>query len=220
MLTLYYHPLAAFCWKPLIALYEAGTAFTPRPIDLSKPDDAALLESLWPMRRFPVLVDGDTVLPESAIIIEYLDLHHPGPRRMLPLDPDAALKVRLWDRFFEGHIQMIMDQIVQDALRPTERHDPQTVKELKLRLTRAYGVAEAHLAGREWAAGDFSLAECGALPALFYAGAIHPFDAYPALSAYFDRLVARPSCARVLAEARPFFQYFPFKDRIPARFLT
>lgn len=221
MLTLFYHPLASYCWKVLVALYETGTEFTPRLIDLSKPEDAALLESLWPIRKFPVLQDGAALLPESSIIIEHLDLHHPGPIRMVPLDAQAAMPVRLWDRFFDMQVQMVMQPIVNDALRPPERRDPLIAAEQMARLDRAYAVADRHLAGRsDWAAGAFSMADCAALPALFYAGAIHPFDAHPALSAYFDRLVARPSCARVLTEARPWFGYFPFQDRIPARFLA
>ncbi|SMO95210.1 glutathione S-transferase family protein [Paracoccus laeviglucosivorans] len=219
MLTLYYHPLAAYCWKPLVALYDTGTEFTPHPIDLSKPEDAALLESLWPMRQFPVLLDGATRVPESSIIVEHLDLHHPAATRMIPLDPQAALPVRLWDRFFDMNIQLVMQQIVNDALRPAERRDPQVVDAAKAKLDRAYSIAERHLSGQQdWAAGAFSLADCAALPALFYAGAIHPFDAHPAMTAYFDRLVARPSCARVLAEARPCFDLFPFRDGIAARF--
>lgn len=219
MLTLYYHPLAAYCWKPLVALYDTGTKFTPHPIDLSVPQDAALLESIWPMRQFPALQDGATRVPESSIIVEHLDLHHPAATRMIPLDPQAALPVRLWDRFFDMNIQLVMQQIVNDALRPPERRDPQVVDEARRKLDRAYSIAERHLAGQgDWAAGAFSLADCAALPALFYAGAIHPFDAHPAMTAYFDRLVARPSCARVLAEAKPCFHLFPFHDGIAPQF--
>lgn len=220
MLTLYYHPLSAFCWKPLVALYEAGTAFTAYPIDLTQPEQAALLESLWPMRQFPVLQDGATRLPESSIIVEYLQQQYPGTTRLVPTDPQAALPVRLWDRFFDMNVMMGVQQIVGDALRPPERRDPLTVAQHKAKLDRAYATAEHHLAGQDWAAGSFSLADCAALPALFYAGAIHPFQTHPVLSDYFARLTRRPSCARVLAEARPWFRYFPFQDGIPARFLT
>ncbi|WP_288949763.1 glutathione S-transferase family protein [uncultured Paracoccus sp.] len=223
MLTLYYHPLASYCWKPLIALYEAGTAFTPRLVDLAQPDDAALLERLWPMRLFPVLEDGDTVLPESSIIIEYLDLHHPGPHRLIPADPKAALQVRLWDRFFDMHMESPVQEIVRDALRPESRRDRQTVDEQKEKLDRAYIAAERHLAACDndsWIAGAFSLADCAAMPALFYAGAIHPFYAHPALSEYFTRLTRRPSAGRVIEGARPWFQYFPFRQGIAAQFLA
>lgn len=221
MLTLFYHPLSSFCWKPLVALYDTQREFTPHPIDLTKPEDAALLESLWPMRQFPVLQDGATRIAESSIMIEHLDLNHPAQSRMLPADPQAALPIRLWDRFFDMNIQLVMQKIVDDALRPPERRDPVIVDQARDKLDRAYRVAERHLSGQgDWAAGAFSLADCAALPALFYAGAIHPFDDHPAMQAYFDRLVQRPSCARVLDEAKPWFRYFPFQDRIPARFLA
>lgn len=220
MLVLYCHPLAAYCWKVLIPLYEAGTAFTAHHIDPSQPQDAALLASLSPQRLMPVLRDGDRLVWESSVVIEYLDLHHPGAQRMIPADPEAALAVRMWDRFFDNGIGNPMQAIVLNQIRPEAQRDPLIVAEQTARLDRAYAAAEAHLTGRDWVAEAFSLADCAAAPVLFYAGIIHPFDGHPALSAYFARLMARPSVRRVIDEARPVMRLFPFHDRIPARFLT
>jgi glutathione S-transferase len=221
-LTLYYHPLASFCHKVLIALYENATPFRPVIVDLADDASSAEMLSYWPVGKFPVLRDearGQTV-PETSIIIEYLDDHHPGPAPMLPADRELAREARLWDRFFDLYVMTPMSKIVTDRLRPAGRGDAIGVEEARRMLDRAYDLAEQRLAGRTWAIGDqFSLADCAAAPALFYADIAHPFAAdHPHLAAYFERLVARPSFARCLLEARPYFVSFPLRDRMPARF--
>lgn len=217
-LTLYYHPLASYCHKVLIALYENGTPFEKRLIDLSKEDDRAALAALWPPVRFPVLRDharGRDV-PESTIIIEYLDHHFPGHRPLIPTDWNDALDVRLWERFFDGDVQDPMQRIVADRLHGTKADmAPQ-----RARLATAYGMLEQQLGERTWVAGaGFSMADCAAAPALFYASTLAPIPADQIhLHAYFTRLMARPSVQRVLEEAKPYFQYYPFAEAIPQRF--
>lgn len=222
-LVLYYHPLASFCHKVLIALYENGTEFEARFVDLSDAESSAELLAAWPVGKFPVLRDTgrNVVVPETSIIIEYLDQFHAGPIRFIPADPDAAREVRLWDRFFDLYVSTPMQKIVADRLRAQDTTDDYGVIEARVNLDGAYDMLEPLLASRAWAAGEaFSMADCSAAPALFYAECVHPFTSnYPAISAYFDRLVARPSVRRVLEEAKPYFQYFPFQDSIPARFL-
>lgn len=212
-LTLHYHPLASFCWKVLIALYENATPFEPRIVDFGDPQSASEFRSLWPMAKMPVLVDSDRgeTVPETTIIIEYLELHHPGPVELLPSDPDRALKVRLQDRFYDHYVQHPMQKIVADRIRPEGRKDPEGVEQARAMLRTAFGVAEAEMAGRQWAAGDaFTMADCAAAPGLFYADKVEPFEASnPNLAAYLERLRARPSFARVLAEAEPYFAMFP-----------
>ena len=222
-LTLYYHPLASFCHKVLIALYENGCDFSAEIVDLADPDSSAEMLSFWPVGKFPVLRDArrQRTVPETSIIIEYLAQHHAGPVSLLPADVDAALEVRLWDRFFDLYVQVPMQKIVIDRLRPADQHDPFGVEEARANLRKAYALAERQLQGRTWAAGDaFSLADCAAAPALFYAGIVEPFaQEFPGLAAYFERLLLRPSVARTLREARPYFSMFPLRDAIPARFL-
>jgi glutathione S-transferase len=224
MLTLYLHPLASFCHKVLIALYENETPFVPQIVDLM--DEAARNEllRLWPVGKIPVLRDArlDRTLPETSIIIEYLDRHYPGPLPLLPKDEGERLEARLWDRFYDLHVHTPMQKIVGDRLRPAGERDPRGVTEAKAALDLAYDMIERRMAARSWAAGeDFSLADCAAAPALFYAGILVPFPkTHAALAAYFERLLARPSFARVLEEARPYFHLFPFKERIPPRFLA
>lgn len=218
-LTLYYHPLASACWKVLVALYENGTAFTPRLIDLAQPSDRALMASLTPIGKMPALGCDATgeVLAETSVIIEWLDRHHPGPAPLIPAGND--LTVRLWDRFFDFYIHDPMQRIVTAHLFLSPEAAAEIAAEARGQLDQAYAALARHLAGRDWAAGNgFTLADCAAAPALFYGGVLHPFDGHPALTAYAERLIARPSFARVLDEARPYFHMFPFADRLPDRF--
>jgi glutathione S-transferase len=223
-LTLFYHPLASFCHKVQIALHEAGTPFTPQIVDLMDPGEHARFLDLWPIGKMPVLHDaerGETV-PETSIIIEYLDQHYPGTQRLLPQDRGTCLTARLWDRFFDLYVQEPMQKIVLDTFRPQGQKDTLGVAAAEQRLELAYSMIEQHMQGRTWVAGDaFSIADCAAAPALFYAGIIVPFGFnQTALRAYFERLLARPSFRRVIVEAQPYFDNFPFRARMPEHFLT
>jgi glutathione S-transferase len=209
-LTLYQHPLSAYSWKVLIPLYENATPFEPVIVDQTT--YAAFLQ-VWPMGKFPVMVDharGETV-PESSAIIDYLDRYRPGPVRFTPADPDRSWRTRLWDRFFDLHVMDPVQRIVADRIRPADSKDPLGVEQAHGKLADAYQVAEAEAARRTWFSGDdFGLADCAAAPALFYADKVQPFGAgQAAMRAYLDRLMARPSFARVLEEAEPYFKLFP-----------
>ncbi|HWT94248.1 MAG TPA: glutathione S-transferase family protein [Solirubrobacteraceae bacterium] len=211
-LILHEHPFAAFCWKALIALGERDVPFE-RHLVGDAADRAALAE-LWPLASIPVLVDdaAGVTLPESTIVIEYLDRFGEAPP-LIPADPDAALQARLWDRVVDGHVATPMQKIVADALRPPGREDPEGVTQARAQLDQAYPVLETQL-GRAggWLAGPaFTLADVAAAPALFYALVVHRWDegAHPALTAYWERLSARPSVARVIEEARPYREVFP-----------
>jgi glutathione S-transferase len=223
-LTLYYHPLASFCHKVLIALYENGTPFTAQFVDLGDPQSSAPLLAEWPAGKIPVLRDeaNGCTIPETSIIIEYLQQRFPGPVRLLPDDAQACLEARLWDRFFDNYVSLPMSRIVIDRIRPAGASDPYGVAEARSLLTTAYTMIETQLAARAWAAGeDFTIADCAAAPALFYASIVQPFDPqHKNLAAYFERLLARPSVSRVIAEARPYLAMFPYKEAVPARFLA
>ncbi|MBS0394145.1 MAG: glutathione S-transferase family protein [Proteobacteria bacterium] len=220
-LTLHFHPLASYCWKVLLALYEAGTPFRTIQID-GVPKENEAYAHLWPMAKMPLLQDGDRTVPESSIIIEYLDVHHRGSVALIPDDADAAREVRLWDRFFDLYVHAPMQKCVSDRLRPEGAQDAVGVEEARATLDTAYAMLDRRMAARTWAAGDtFSMADCAALPPLFYADAVHPYRAtHPALAGYFERLVTRPSAQRVLREAQPWLQYFPFAHALDPRFLA
>ncbi len=210
-LALYGHPFSSYTQKVLVAIYENGTPFEFRGIGPEWPQHMTDWLRLWPLRKFPVLVDGDRDVAETSIIVEYLQLAHPGPVRLLPADPMAALDVRFRDRFFDLHVMDAAQHAVDGALTgdPVKRRDGQARAEEK--LERAYAWLEGALAGRNWAAGDaFTLADCAAAPALFYADWTHRIsDAFPTLRAYRARLLARPSVARAVDGGRPYRHYFP-----------
>jgi len=208
-LKLYAHPFSSYCQKVLTALYENGTPFEYRMLD--NPQSNAELEALWPIKRFPVLVDDGRSVMEAAIIIEHLGLHHPGPVRLIPDDARAALDVRLMDRFFDNYVMTPMQKIVLDHLRSANERDPRGVSEARAMLDRAYAWLDDTLAGHEWAAGSaFTMADCAAAPSLFYADWVHPVgEAFTRVRDYRRRLLARPSFARAVDEARPYRHFFP-----------
>lgn len=207
--TLFAHPFSSYCQKVLIALWERDIAFEYRRLD--DPVDAARFTALWPLGRFPVLVDDGKVIGESTIIIEHLDRHHGTGPRLVPDDQDAAMEVRYLDRVFDTHVMAAVQPPVFEALRPEPSRLDEALDKARASLDRAYGWLDERLAGRTWAAGEaFTMADCAAAPALFYADWVHPVaDRFPVVQAYRARLLARPSFARAVDEARPFRPSFP-----------
>ena len=210
-LKLYAHPFSSYCQKVLVALYENHTPFEFRQLSHDKPEVMTELAALWPFRKFPVLVDAGRPVMEASVIIEYLGLYHPGPVSLLPRDPRAALEVRSMDRFFDNYISTPQQKVVADCLRADTERDPRGVADARAMLDTAYAWLDKTMAGREWAAGDsFSLADCAAAPFLFYADWTHRIDAsFAHVLAYRQRLLARPSFARAVDEARPYRAFFP-----------
>lgn len=210
-MKLHAHPFSSYCQKVLIALYENDTPFEYRMLAPDDAQAAAEHEALWPFKRMPVLIDDGRTVVESSIIIEHLGLNHPGPVRLIPEDPRAALDVRMMDRFFDTYVMTPMQKIVFDRLRAQENRDPHGVADARKMLDTAYRWLEAAMTGREWAARDtFSLADCAAAPALFYADWVHPIDPeFANVRAYRQRLLARPSFKRAVDEARPYRPFFP-----------
>jgi glutathione S-transferase len=207
-MKLYAHPFSSYSQKVLIALYENATPFEYRSLEESSAN--AELASLWPLKRFPVLVDQGRTLLESTTIIEYLQVHHAGAVRLIP-DGDAGIEVRMLDRVFDNYVMTPMQKIVANQLRPEPDRDPYGVTEARVVLDRIYAWLDERLAGRTWVAGDnFTLADCAAAPSLFYADWAHPIPpTCTNLRACRARLLAHPSVARAVDEARPYRSYFP-----------
>ena len=214
MLTLYYHPISSFSWKALIALYENGTPFTPRKVDLMDEKENAAFKQVSPIGKFPVLRDenrGKTIL-ESTSIIEYLTHHYPGPVQLAPKDADLALTVRAQDRFYDLNVHLLTQKIITDRLRPAGQNDRFGVEQARALLQTAMRIVDKDMVNKPWAAGDaFTMADCAAAPALFYYNmAVHPLaGSFDNVAAYLDRLMKRPSYARALKEAEPFLKYVP-----------
>ena len=210
-LQLFFHPFSSYSQKALIALHENDTPFTPRVLSPEDPATDAEFTRRWPLRRFPILVDGERTILEATAVIEYLEVAYPGPVRLIPSDPLAAIDVRMMDRVFDNYVSTPQQRVVYDALRQPEARDARGVAEAHAMLETSYAWLDERMAGREWAAADtFSLADCAAAPALFYADWTHPIDSrFAHLLAYRARLLARPSFAHAVDAARPFRPYFP-----------
>lgn len=208
---LFAHPFSSFCQKVLIALYENRTPFEGRMLDPDHPDNLAEWSSLWPMKKMPVLVDGDRVVVETSAIIEYLAVAHPGLVKLIPDDPLLAAEARMMDRIFDLHVSVPQQKFVFDALRPESGRDPYGVQQAGEQLDTIYAWLDQRMAGRRWAVGDtFTMADCAAAPALFYADWTHAIpERFAALKAYRACLLARPSVARCVDDARPYRAFFP-----------
>jgi glutathione S-transferase len=209
--SLFAHPFASYCQKVLIALYENGTDFTYRKFGPEDPGAMTELAALWPLKKFPVLLDEGQTYVESSVIIEHLAIRYPGAVELIPKDRQGALEVRMMDRFFDNYVMTPMQRIVADFMRATSDRDPLGVKEARSLLDSAYGWLNGVMTNRAWASGaDFSLADCAAAPSLFYSDWVHEIrDEFPQVRAYRARLLARPSVARTIDEARPYRQFFP-----------
>lgn len=207
---LYGHPFSSFTWKPLIALYERSVPFAFRMLGPDEPDNQRRIASLSPTGQFPALVDGEREITQSNAIIDYLDRFGSAPP-MVPADRDTAIEARMLADIFDDYVSVPMQRIVAEAFRGDGEKDPRGVTDARSVLNRAYEWLERRIAGRTWGIGDrFTIADCAAAPALFYADWVEPIpDTLAALRAYRERLLERPSVARVVDEARPYRAFFP-----------
>jgi glutathione S-transferase len=217
MVRIYGHPFASFYWKALIALYERNVPFEFLMVDPEHPENVLTASRLAPTGQFPILVDGERTVIESAAIIEYLDLHHGDAPPMVPSDPRVAIEARQMDSIFDDYVSAPLTRVVLNAIRDEDKRDPLAVAEAMATLDKSYAWLDRWMTGREWAANEvFGIADCAAGPALFYAHWGHPIpDSHVALRDYRSRLLARPSIARVIDEARPWRPIFPLKGRNP-----
>lgn len=207
--SLYAHPFSSYSQKVLVALYENQIPFDYRNLEDAQAN--AEFTALWPIRRFPILVDGDRVVMEATCVIEHLDLHHPGPVKLIPDDRDAAVEVRMLDRFFDNYVSTPQQKVVFDRLCAEADRDPHGVSQARTMLETAYAWLDQRMRAREWAVGNtFTLADCAAAPFLFYADWTHAIDpGFAHVRAYRERLLARASFKRAVDEARPYRGYFP-----------
>ena len=220
-MILHYHPLSSYCWKVLIALYEKDVPFEARMVNLGDADARAAFKALWPTAKIPLLEDGGAVVPETSIMIEHVDRRYRGAISLLPSAPVAQLKARLWDRLFDAYVMTPMQRHIAQILRPEGERDGRSLDETRNEIAAAYNLIEERMGDHAFAAGEtFTIVDCAGAPSLFYAATIVPFPGgHQKLAAYFERLIERPSVRRIVAEAQPFFQYYPMREAIPQRFL-
>jgi glutathione S-transferase len=216
MLKVYGHPLSSYCWKLFVALRELGLPYDLAQLGPDRPDHGTAFVAAWPIAKMPVLVDEDTILAEASIIIEYAD-RLAGGGRMIPADPDRGLRVRFLDRVFDNYVMAPMQEYTVNFLRPEGAKDPYGVDQARALLDKGYAWLEANLPQGGWAVGEGpTLADCAAAPSLYYADKVNPLGGrFPAVHAYLDRLVAWPTFAGVVADAQPYWHFFPFADGPP-----
>lgn len=220
-LTLHFHPLSSYCQKVLIAIDELSIQVDMRLLNLGDPAERAAFLALWPTGKMPLLIDRGQAIPETSVIIERLQRRHAAPgRTLIPRDADEALEVRLWDRLFDLYVMTPMQAFTADLLRPEADRDPLNVTRAREMLLSSYAMIDQHLEGRNWVAGGaFSMADCAAAPALFYAVTYVPLaPEHERLAAYFERLLERPSVARTVDQARPYFKFYPGRQGLARRF--
>ena len=219
--VLHVHPLSSCCQKVLIAARALGSTLEERFLNLGDPAVRAAFAELSPMGKMPLLEDGSRRVAETSIIIEYLQLHHAaGDARLLPANADAALDVRFWDRFSDFYVMTPMQALTAERLKPAGQGSEAAVADARQMLLKSYAVLDRQLQGGGWLAGaDFSMADCAAAPALFYAVAYVPLpEQLTQLQAYFERLMAHPAVAAVVDGARPWFKYFPGRDGLARKY--
>lgn len=210
MIELFLHPFSSYCQKAVTAFYENGIPFIARELEPEGGPVSDELKRLWPIGKFPLLREAERVVFEATSIIEYLEVHHPGPVRLIPEDADAATEVRMMDRFFDNYVAGPQQKLILDRIRPEGQRNPADVAEGQAMLDKAYAWLDERMADREWAAGEFSMADLSAGPQLFYADWTWPMDGrFPHVAAYRQRLMARPAFARAIEEARYFRPFFP-----------
>ncbi len=221
--TLHYHPLSSCCHKVLIAVSLLGAEVNLRLLNLGDETERAAFKDLWSVGKMPLLVDDGQTIPETSIIIEHLQRHHAqGGRTLIPQDDaDAALQVRLWDRLLDQYVMTPMQALTADLLRPEGERDALGVAQARERLLSTYALIDRQLQGtRAWLVdSDFSMADCAAAPALFYAVTYVPLPSeHRQLAAYFDRLMDHPAVSLTVDQARPWFRFYPGRAGLDRRF--
>jgi len=211
-MKLYYNPISTYSQKALIAFYEKGIDFEPNIVNLMDPDDLAKYRHVYPMGKIPCLVlDDGHLIPESSIIIEYIDSM--AEPRLIDGDSEQTRKIRFKDRMLDLYLNDPIVTLLFQGMKPEDQRDPERMKTAQFRMDTMYAFMEAEFEKYPFASGDqFSMADCAAAPALFYAEQTAPFAGYKNISAYWERLKQRPSVQRTHEEARPVLEAFMSKN--------
>jgi glutathione S-transferase len=207
-MKLYYNPLSTYSQKALIALYEKGIDFTPEFVDLASQEARAAFQKVNALGKVPfLLADDGWQVPESTSIIEYLDEEFPDSPPLIPRSGrGAARQVRFMDRltdlyFNDPVVDLLFQQI---GFRP---RDDEKAERSRRYVQLTYSHWDKRLASQPWLCGAaFTMADCAAIPCLYYAQTVAPFGSYANISAYWQRALSRPSYKRVLAEFEPIWK--------------
>ncbi len=211
-MKLYYNPISTYSQKVLIAFYEKGLEFEPHIVSLMDPDERAKYREVYPLGKIPCLVlDDDHLIPESSIIIEYID--GMGEPRLIDGDSEQTRKIRFKDRMIDLYLNDSVVTLLFQGMKPEDERDPERIETAQFRIDTMYSFMENEFGNQSFANGEkFTMADCAAAPALFYAEQTAPFAEYKNISAYWERLKGRPTVKRTHEEARPVLEAFMNKD--------
>lgn len=204
-MKLYYFPLSTYCQKVMIAFEEKGVTYEPEPVDFMTPEGRAAYEETYPIGKVPFLkATEDWDVPESTSIIEYLEDKFPDtPRLIRVADEETARQVRFMDRMSDLYYN---DQVTELLFQHTgfrPKDEDRAARARKL-VDMTYFYWDRRLAEQPWLCGEhFTMADCAAIPSMFYARTVVPFDEYQNVAAYWERAQARPSYAKVRAGFEP-----------------
>ncbi|MCG8432863.1 MAG: glutathione S-transferase family protein [Gammaproteobacteria bacterium] len=203
-MKLYYFPISAYSQKALMAFYEKEVEFEPQLVNMFDDGERTKYREIYPLGKVPCMfLDDGWMIPESSIIIEYLDTHFDSGPRLIPEDKNTGRQVRFLDRISDLYLNDAVVSLLFQSWKPEAERDTALIERSAFRANVMYDYFEHLLAEREWLGGEFSMADCAAAPALLYAQQSHPFTKHKNISAYWERLSNRPSWQKVMQEAGP-----------------
>jgi len=201
-MKLYYHPISTYSQKVLIALYEKGLDFEPEIVQLMGPEGRANYRDVYPMGKIPCLIDGEQMVPESSIIIEYID--DMAEPKLIKGNAAEMRKIRFKDRMFDLYLNNNVATLLFQSLKSAADQDPDLIDKARFQINTMYSFMEHEFGEQDYANGnEFLMADCAAAPALNYAQQVAPFDDHKNICAYWERLTSRPSIQRIQEEAAP-----------------
>lgn len=201
-MKLYYHPISTYSQKVLIALYEKGLEFEAETVQLMDPEDRASYLEVYPMGKIPCLIDDGNMIPESSIIIEYID--DMADPKLIKGDAAQTRKIRFKDRMFDLYLNNNVATLLFQSLKTQADQDQELIEKARFQINTMYMFMEHEFGNQDYANGnEFLMGDCAAAPALNYAQKTAPFDEHKNICAYWDRLTARPSVQRMQQEAAP-----------------
>jgi glutathione S-transferase len=204
-MKLYYNPLSTYSQKVMIAFHEKGIAYQPEIVDLMSPEGRAAYEKVNPIGKVPFLKPSeDWMVPESTSIIEYLEDTFPDSPRLIPVaGGEAARQVRFMDRMADLYLNDPVVELLFQKFGLRKQDEERAARSRKF-IAISYEHFNRRLGTQTWiCAENFSMADCAAIPALFYAQVVAPFDSHPNVVAYWRRAQQRPSYVKVKAEFEP-----------------
>jgi len=208
MTKVYEHPLSPYAQKVKIALREKGVSFDlALPGGLGAGGTSGEFLTANPRAEVPVLVDDAYAIFDSTVILEYIEDRWPQPP-LLPAGAAERARVRMLEEIMDTHYEAINWALGEVGwFRRAEGELADTLRSNAARQTRGFQAwLERELGERHWFNGaDFGWGDLAVVPFVAASAALgNAPDADSGLAAWLDRVLARPSVAKTVGEARAF----------------